>query len=152
MPAGYTDAFARRLDKDCAVEVVEAREGLMLRAGLVIIARAGIHLTIEKAPQGGWRANLDVRPIGTLHRPSVDVLFTSAAKEFGAGTLGVVLTGMGSDGLEGSRAVHAAGGRLLTETEESCVVYGMPRVVFEANLAVAEAPIAGMASLVMSSL
>ncbi len=151
MPAGYTEAFARRLDKESAVDVMEAQEGHVFRPGQVVIARAGIHLSIEKDPSG-WRASLDVHPVGTLHRPSVDVLFASAAREFGAGALGVVLTGMGNDGLAGSEAIHAAGGRLLTETEESCVVYGMPRCVFQAGLATAEAPVSSMVALIMSNL
>jgi two-component system, chemotaxis family, protein-glutamate methylesterase/glutaminase len=151
MPTGYTEAFARRLDKDSVVEVVEAREGLIFRPGQVVIARAGSHLSIEKDPSG-WRAVVDIHPLGTLHRPSVDVLFASAAKEFGPSALGVVLTGMGNDGLAGSEAIYAAGGRLLTETEESCVVYGMPRCVFQANLAIAEAPVAAMVGLIMNSL
>lgn len=147
MPPGYTEAFARRLNKESAVEVSEAREGVVYRAGQVVIARAGIHLTVERAP-GGFRALLDVAPLGGLHRPSVDVLFESAAKEFGSATLGVVLTGMGNDGLAGAQLIHAAGGRLITETEESCVVYGMPRCVFQANLAVAEGTVASMVALI----
>ena len=77
---------------------------------------------------------LSHHPTGSLHCPSVDVLFTSAAAEVGAGVLGVVLTGMGSDGLLGARAIHAAGGKIFTEAARSCVVYGMPRVVAEAGL------------------
>ena len=151
MPPGYTDAFARRINDDSALEVTEAREGLTLRAGLVVVARAGLHLTIV-ADGIDWRCKLDVVPLDTQHRPAVDVLFESGAETVGAGVLGVVLTGMGNDGLRGSQAIRAAGGRVLTEAESSCVVYGMPRSVFEAGLANAEAPIEGMASLILDYL
>jgi two-component system chemotaxis response regulator CheB len=128
-----------------------ARDGVLYRAGQVVIARAGIHLAVERTP-GGFRGLLDVAPLGGLHRPSVDTLFASAAKEFGSSTLGVVLTGMGNDGLAGAQLIHAAGGRLITETEESCVVYGMPRCVFQANLAIAEGSVASMVDLIQRHL
>lgn len=147
MPPGYTEAFARRLDKESDIDVIEAQDGLALRAGQVVIARAGIHLTVQRSGTG-WRCNLDIKPLGTLHRPSVDVLFVSAAREVGSGTLGVLLTGMGNDGLEGSHEIHKVGGRLLTEAESSCVVYGMPRCVFQAGLATAQGPIDSMAALI----
>jgi two-component system chemotaxis response regulator CheB len=95
---------------------------------------------------------LDVQPMATAHRPSVDVMFTSGAAQAGRGALGVVLTGMGNDGLAGCRAIREAGGRVLTEAESSCVVYGMPRVVFEAGLSIAAAPIETMASLIVQHL
>jgi two-component system chemotaxis response regulator CheB len=151
MPDGYTEPFARRLDQDSAVNVIEARDDLELRGGQVVIARAGIHLLLRRG-EHGWRAKLDLDPRDTPHRPAVDVLFQSAAKNAGAGTLGVVLTGMGSDGREGARAIRAVGGRVLTETESSCVVYGMPRSVFEAGLSDEAAPIGEMAALIMKHL
>jgi len=80
------------------------------------------------------RTRLDVSPLDTPHRPSVDVLFQSAANVFGARVLGVVMTGMGSDGREGAAWIKAKGGTVFTEAEDSCVVYGMPRSVVEAGL------------------
>jgi two-component system chemotaxis response regulator CheB len=151
MPAGYTDAFANRLDKECALDVVEASDGLLLRPGLVMIARAGIHMKL-RAENGGVCASLDVHPMEALHRPSVDCLFTSAAAVFGAATLGVVLTGMGSDGAEGARAIHAAGGRVLVEAASTCVVYGMPRAVAEQGLADEELPLPDVAAGVIARL
>ena len=147
MPLDYTEALARRLDKDSAISVVEAREDLEVKRGQVVLARAGMHLRL-RVEGAMWRASLGLEPSTTPHRPAVDVLFASAAEVAGAGALGVVLTGMGSDGLEGARAIRAAGGRLLTETESSCVVYGMPRCVFEAGLSEATASIAGMPALI----
>jgi two-component system chemotaxis response regulator CheB len=151
MPEGYTEPFARRIDSDCALEVVEARDGLALEPGRAIIARAGIHLMF-KSNAGGWACKLDVLPLGTAHRPAVDVMFRSGAAEAGSGVLGVVLTGMGNDGLAGSTAIRDAGGRVITEAESSCVVYGMPRSVFDAGLSNAVAPIESMAALILQHL
>ncbi|MHB8872904.1 MAG: chemotaxis-specific protein-glutamate methyltransferase CheB [Myxococcaceae bacterium] len=143
IPQGYTAALAKRLDDTSALEVVEAAEGGVLQAGRVVIARAGHHLKLAR--EGGLlRCRLDLLPLESQHRPSVDVLFESAAQVVGAATLGVVLTGMGGDGLLGARAIHAVGGSILTEAASSCVVYGMPRVVVEAGLSAGEAPIERM--------
>jgi two-component system chemotaxis response regulator CheB len=148
MPPGYTQALARRLDQASALSVVEASDGLELAPGMAVIARAGMHLRLERR---GDRliARLDLQPLAALHRPSVNVLFESAAAALGAGVLGVVLTGMGDDGLNGARMIHKAGGRVLAEAESSCVVYGMPRCIAEAGLADAEAPLEAMAAEIM---
>ena len=151
LPPGYTEAFAKRLDEDCALPVMEARQDLVLEGGMVVIARAGIHLRIC-ARGDGWMAALDAAPADALHRPSVDVLFQSAADHVGAGTLGVVLTGMGDDGLRGSRSICAKGGRVVTEAESTAIVYGMPRCVFEDGISSAQAPIGGMAGLILTQL
>jgi two-component system chemotaxis response regulator CheB len=151
MPEGYTDPYARRLDADGRLEVIEAREGLALAPGRAIIARAGMHLTFRDSTEG-WVCALEMAPFDMPHRPAVDVLFHSGAALAGAGVLGVVLTGMGSDGLAGSRAIRDAGGRVLTEAESSCVVYGMPRCVAEAGLSNANATIDAMTDLVLENL
>jgi len=151
MPVGYTEAFAQRLDTLCDLSVIEARDGLPLRAGQAVIARAGHHLAfVAEGPT--WVCKLDIEPLGEPHRPSVDVLFASAARLAGPGALAVVLTGMGHDGRTGAAAIKKAGGRVITESESSCVVYGMPRAVAEAGLSDAQAPIEGMASLIQESL
>lgn len=146
MPPGYTEAFAQRLDGESALHVVEAAEGMVPKPGTALIARAGMHLTFEREA-----AHLDVRPIHELHRPSVDVLFKSAAAAYGDGVLAMVLTGMGSDGLAGAQAVRDAGGRVLVESAESCVVYGMPRSVSEAGLADAQLPLESMAAYLVAN-
>lgn len=146
IPAGYTEALARRLDKQSALEVLEAAEGVELKPGRAVLARAGMHLSLSRRDGSAW-AKLSREPAGTPHHPSVDVLFQSAVAGWGKDVVGVVLTGMGDDGLAGARAIHAAGGRVLTESPESCVVYGMPRVVMEAGLSHASAPLEGMAAL-----
>lgn len=134
MPIGYTAMFAERLNAISALEVVEARDGELLRPGVAFLAPAGRHLTMERQADGSVRTHLDLRPYETQHRPAVDVLFRSAAEVFGPRVLGVVMTGMGSDGLLGAGYIKARGGRILTESESSCIVYGMPRVVDEATL------------------
>jgi two-component system chemotaxis response regulator CheB len=146
IPAGYTEALARRLDLNSELEVVEAAQGVELRPGRAVLARAGMHLRVAR-DGGQGLAWLDRVPLQTAHHPSVDVLFQSAAAGWGPGVVGVVLTGMGDDGLEGARAIRAAGGCVLTESAESCVVYGMPRVVVEAGLSDESAPLEEMAAL-----
>lgn len=151
IPAGYTEALAARLDAACAISVREAREGLELLPGRAIIARGGSHLKVS--PTGApARVELDHVKGTAQHAPSVDLLFESAVARFGAATLGVVLTGMGDDGLRGSSVIHRAGGVVLTESDLSCVVYGMPRCVKEAGYSSAEAPIEAMAAEILRRL
>jgi two-component system chemotaxis response regulator CheB len=151
IPEGFSQSLAESLDRVSELTVSEAVDGMLLKPGLAVLARAGQHLTFEKAADG-YHARLSLEPHGTLHRPSLDVLFTSAAKVCTGRVLGLVLTGMGNDGLEGARAVHARGGTLLTQTEASSVVYGMPRVVWEDGLATAEADIEAMPALLLRHL
>jgi two-component system chemotaxis response regulator CheB len=154
IPEGYTHSLARRLDQNCPLSVVEAEEGMALEPGMVALAPGGSHLTVQQ-----WAGRLVARVAssrgprgerlddGSVYVPSVSRLFDSAA-ELGPRAMAVVLTGMGDDGLEGARKVRAAGGTILTEAESSCVVYGMPRCVWEAGLATANAPLEGMADLI----
>lgn len=148
MPIGYTAMYAERLNEISPLEVVEARHGDLLRPGVVLLAPAGRHLTLVRQADGSVRAHLDVRPIDTQHRPSVDVLFRSAAETYGGRVLGVVMTGMGNDGVLGAAHVKAQGGRIITEAESSCVVYGMPRAVVEAALSDVSAPLDEMADVI----
>jgi two-component system chemotaxis response regulator CheB len=144
IPVGYTEALAHRLDKASQLEVVEARDGMELRAGVAVLARGGIHLRVER--DGTMlRARLVAVPLHPF-TPSVDELFTSGAAAVGAGALGIVLTGMGNDGLAGARAISAAGGALLTESPSTCVVYGMPRCVDDARLGAISVSIDAMAA------
>jgi two-component system chemotaxis response regulator CheB len=133
MPMGYTELYARKLNELCALDVIEAGEGDEIVAGRVFLAPAGRHLSFRRTGDH-VRAHLDLRPLDTPHRPAVDVLFQSAAELYGDRTLGVVMTGMGADGRDGAAWIKAKGGRVLTESEDSCVVYGMPRSVVEAGL------------------
>jgi two-component system chemotaxis response regulator CheB len=143
IPAGYTEELAKRLDHNSAIDVVEAADGVELRPGLAVLARGGMHLKISTA-RSGLFVKVAFDPLSEPHAPSVNVLFETAAARVGPGVLGVVLTGMGDDGLRGAQAIHAAGGRVLTEAEASCVVYGMPSAVKQAGLSHAEARLEAM--------
>ncbi len=132
IPEGYTESLAARLDKISPLSVVEARDGLDLHRGMVILARGGSHLRIHRHGTV-LRAEVARHPASSF-MPSVDELFTSGTRAVGAGALGVVLTGMGDDGLIGARAIAEAGGSLITEAASTCVVYGMPRAVQQAGL------------------
>jgi len=134
MPVGYTELYAQKLNELSALTVVEAKDGTEVKCGSVLLAPAGRHLTLRRDSVGSVRTHLDIRPLDTPHRPSVDELFKSAVDVYAGRVLGVVMTGMGSDGREGAAWIKAKGGAVLTEAEDSCVVYGMPRSVVEAGL------------------
>ncbi len=151
MPVGYTAMYASRLDTLSSLQVKEVEEGDRLRPGVVMLARAGHHMKLKRQ-EGVVVAHLDSRPVDAPHRPSVDVLFQSAAEVFGDRVLAVVMTGMGSDGREGAAWVKAKGGRVLTEAEESCVIYGMPRSVVEAGLSDQAVPLDDLAKTIVELL
>jgi two-component system chemotaxis response regulator CheB len=131
MPAGFTASLAGRLNAASALTVTEARGGETLSPTTALLAPGGAHLRIA----GDRQARLsDEDPVGGL-RPRADFTIADAAGIYGSRTVLVVLTGMGRDGLDGARAVKAAGGRVLVEAESTCTVYGMPRAVAEAGLA-----------------
>jgi two-component system chemotaxis response regulator CheB len=102
MPVGYTEMYAQKLNEISQLKISEAREGDAVKAGAVLLAPAGRHLTLKRLADGAIVTHLDARPFDSAHRPSVDVLFQSAAALFGSRTLGVVMTGMGSDGKQGA--------------------------------------------------
>jgi two-component system, chemotaxis family, protein-glutamate methylesterase/glutaminase len=149
MPIGYTEAYAKRLDELSALRVIEARDGEEFRPGVVLVAPAGRHLKLQREADGRVIARLDVRPLDTPHRPSVDVLFQSAAETYGERVLGVVMSGMGADGRDGAAWIKARGGAMLTEAEETCVVYGMPRAIVEAGLSDEEVPLDRLTSAII---
>ena len=148
MPIGYTEMYAQKLNEMSRLHVVEATEGQPVEAGMVFLAPAGRHLSFVRQ-DGQIRTHLDIRPLDTPHRPSVDALFQSAAEIYQDRVLGVVMTGMGSDGREGAAWIKARGGCILTESEETCIVYGMPRSVVEAGLSDAVVPLDRMAHAIM---
>lgn len=152
MPVGYTALFAAKLDELSEIEVCEAKDGQILRPGLAILGQAGRHLTLARNGGEEIYTRLSNRPNDKPHSPSVDVLFRSAAEVFKSKTLAIVMTGMGNDGKEGAAWVKAEGGMVLTESEESCVIYGMPRSVDEAGLSDGSVPLSGMAEAIMKHL
>jgi two-component system chemotaxis response regulator CheB len=149
MPVGYTALFAEKLNEISELEVAEAREGDLLRPGLALLAPAGRHVLIRRRPNGQLVVQLTLQPLEKLHRPSVDVLFQSAAEVLQDRVLGIVMTGMGDDGREGSGWIKAQGGTVLTEAESSCIIYGMPRSVVEAGLSDAAVPLGNMAQAII---
>ena len=148
MPVGYTEMYAQRLNEISALEVVEAKDGETIRAGTMFLAPAGRHLSFRQNGDGSVRVHLDLRPADTPHRPAVDVLFRSAADVYGSQVLGVVMTGMGNDGVVGAAHIKAKGGHIITEDESSCIVYGMPRAVVEACISDRVATLAEMADTI----
>jgi two-component system chemotaxis response regulator CheB len=126
MPEKFTAAFAERLNKLCQLEVKEARHGDRVLPGRALIAPGGRHMLLRR---DGANYHVDVidGPLVNRHRPSVDVLFRSVAKQAGANALGIIMTGMGDDGAAGLLEMRKAGARTVAQDEESCVVYGMPK-------------------------
>jgi two-component system chemotaxis response regulator CheB len=149
MPVGYTEMYAAKLNEQSQLEVREAKEGDEVKAGRVFLAAAGRHLTLKRDASGKVVTRLDAKPFDMLHRPSVDVLFKSAAEVYGNRILGVVMTGMGSDGKQGAAWIKSQGGLIFTEAESSCVVYGMPSVVVEAGLSDKSIALDDMARAIM---
>jgi len=134
MPPGFTGPFARRLNNLCRISVREATQGDSVSAGCVYIAPAGRQMTILRATSASPRIELSDFPENALHKPSVDVMMCSVAGIFRDRCMGIIMTGMGADGLEGMRAIANAGGLTVGQDEHSCTVYGMPRCCAEAGI------------------
>ena len=134
MPEGFTAPFARRLNSLSAISVREATHREPLQPGVAYIAPAGRHMTVERHTNSHSLICLDPEPANSLHVPSVNVMMQSVAREFKSLAMGVILTGMGSDGAEGMKAIFRVGGLTLGEDEADCTVYGMPRVCAEAGV------------------
>ncbi len=130
MPPGFTGPLARRLDPRSELEVREAQDGDTLRAGSVLVVPGGCSAWIVRDSRG-FRLRVDEAGEQSLYRPSVDELLASAADVVGARAMGVVLTGMGRDGADGLRRLRNSGGRTIAESEETAVIYGMPRAAAE---------------------
>jgi two-component system chemotaxis response regulator CheB len=130
MPANFTKAFATRLNGLCDVEVKEATDGDPVLRGHVLIAPGGRHMMLQRQ---GARYYVSVKdgPLVSRHRPSVDVLFRSAARNAGANAVGIIMTGMGDDGARGLLEMREAGGRTLAQDEATSIVFGMPKEAIE---------------------
>lgn len=147
----FTGVLGRRLNEAAALPVVEAEDGGTALPGRLYLAPGGRHLVVERGSPCAYRTRLTDGPPRHGVRPSVDELFLSLATVFGPRAIGVVLTGMGRDGVEGSRAIRAKGGTILAESESSCIVYGMPRALAEAGLANRVASIGEMAEVIRTT-
>jgi len=134
MPSGFTNPFAHRLNNLCAASVCEASNGEDVRAGVIYIAPGGCHMTVERQKSSRITICLSDKPETQLHVPSVDIMMQSVASAFHSLAMGVIMTGMGSDGAHGMEAIHRAGGFTLGQDESSCAVYGMPRVCAEMGI------------------
>jgi two-component system chemotaxis response regulator CheB len=151
IPANFSRAMAERLDDLCAFEVREAADGDELRSGLCLVAPGDFHLTLVRSGQR-CRARLTQSPPVHHVRPSVDVLFRSAADLDGAEVVAVLLTGMGSDGARGMQRLRAAGARTLAEHQDSCVVYGMPQAAIELKAVDQVVPLEQMPQAILKAL
>lgn len=132
MPPGFTEALAERLDRYCPLPVRHARTGDIIQCGRVLVAPSGWQFHFDRRPKA-VTVLLDKRPRDTTHMPSVDVTMESAAQVYGERALGVLLTGMGSDGAQGMVAMRKCGGRTIAEAESSAIIWGMPRAAIEAG-------------------
>ncbi|MGB2113514.1 MAG: chemotaxis protein CheB, partial [Marinobacter adhaerens] len=133
MPASFTPAFAERLNKLCRIEVRQAEDGDVLRPGLALLAPGGKQMMVENR---GGQPRIRILPGDERlnYKPCVDVTFGSLARSFPGKTLGVILTGMGSDGKEGCRMMKQSGSDIWSQDEKSSVIYGMPMAVAKAGL------------------
>jgi len=137
MPPLFTRSLADRMDEACTISVVHAAEGSMpLVPGTAYVALGGKHAVVRRV---GARLTVEVtaEPTSALYKPSVDVLFASAATAVGQRVLGIVLTGMGCDGMLGAQRLHSQGALILAQAAETCAVYGMPKAVYDAGLTAA---------------
>lgn len=151
MPAGFTNSFAQRLNGLCRIVVTEAVHGERILPGHAYIAPGGFHLSLTRSG-ANYVARVDQEPPVNRHRPSVDVLFDSAAKHAGKNSIGVILTGMGRDGAEGLLRMRQAGAHTLAQDEASCVVFGMPREAIAIGAVSEVAPLQEMSQRVMTHL
>ena len=145
MPEKFTNAFARRLNGLCAIEVKEAEDGDVLLAGRALIAPGNQHMVLQRAGSR-YTVNIVDGPHVSRHRPSVDVLFRSASQVAGRNAMGVILTGMGDDGARGLLEMRQAGSHTLAQDEESCIVFGMPKEAIQRGAAVKVVPLSRVAT------
>ncbi len=134
MPAGFTGPFADRLNRICKLNVVEAAHDGKIEASTVYIAPAGQHMTVVRRSRSQVLIQLSTHPSGLPHMPSVDVMMCSVAEVFHEAAMGIIMTGMGADGVQGMTAIERAGGLTVGQDERTCSVYGMPRSCAEAGV------------------
>ncbi len=147
MPAGFTRTYAERLDRLCEVEVKEAEDGDAVRQGRVLLAPGGHQMRVVKK-EAGYFVSVKEEPKVSGHCPSVDVLFESVAKTAGAESIGVILTGMGGDGSKGMKEMKNRGAVTIGQDEDTCVVYGMPKVAYDIGAVTYQMPLGDIADKV----
>lgn len=151
MPPVFTRMYAERLNMNCSVEVLEAKDGDEVKAGRVLIAPGDIHIELVKRGNGYYVRYADLDKVNG-HRPSVDVLFDSVARTAGSRAVGVILTGMGNDGAKGLLAMKQKGASTIGQNEESCIVYGMPRVAYDLGAVDHQLPLKDITGRIMKLL
>ena len=147
MPPGFTEEFAKSLDRICPLDVKEASDGDVVRQGRILIAPGDKHIVVERRPLGVV-ARLSEAPPENGHRPSADVLFESVARVYGNRAMGVIMTGMGRDGARELGSIYKEGGLTLGQDEASSIVYGMPKVAFELGHVTQQVGLGEMASTI----
>ncbi len=152
MPATFTNAFASRLDSLCKISVKEASDGDVLMPGCAYLAPGGRQMILMGTEQNAKIKIINDNSEKITFRPSVDVSFGSASKVFGGHVLGIILTGMGADGREGSRMLKASGATIWAQDEQSCVVYGMPQAVTAAGISQLSLPLDVIASSIIKEI
>lgn len=148
MPRGFTATLAERLDSMCGIHVKEAEDREKIEPGLALIAPSGLHM---KARKGSRSIRLDGEPMNLIHKPSVDVLFQSLGEVYGERSMGVILTGMGSDGARGMGTIKEKGGITLAQDEETSVIFGMPKVAIKSGVVDKVVPLTEMAEEIMEN-
>ena len=145
MPEGFTKSYAQRLDRNCQIRVKEAEDGDRILPGHALLAAGNFHMEVLRSG-ATYSVRVFSAPPVSRHRPSVDVLFNSCARYLGTNAVGVILTGMGSDGADGLLAMREAGAHTIAQDEATCVVFGMPKEAINRNAASQILPLGSIAS------
>lgn len=150
MPKAFTGPFAERMNDLCSLNVREASDGDVVSAGEVYIAPGGVHMKVVKRKAIEINIEITKYPEELLYKPSADVMMQSVADVYPSRSIGVIMTGMGADGMKGMTSIKEKNGRTIAQDEKSCIVYGMPRAVVEANMADKIVPLSQIAGEIMN--
>ena len=149
MPPGFTRPLAERMDKNSNIRVKEAEMGDEVASGVALVAPGGYHLFLERTKSHKVVVRIDAEPAHLIHIPSIDLTFTDVAEIYRSRSLGVILTGMGKDGVEGLQKIKNYGGGSIAEDESTCVVFGMPEVAIQRGIIDKIAPVYEIAEIIM---
>lgn len=149
MPPVFTNSFAKRVDTISRMSIIEAQDNDLLKRGVALIAPGGMHMILNKGPRGYYVTIKDGPPVNR-HKPSVDVLFRSAANTLGSNAVGIILTGMGDDGARGLKEMRSAGAFTIAQDEDSCVVFGMPKIAIEMDAVEKVLPLGSIAQFALN--
>lgn len=150
MPKAFTGAFAERLDGLCRLNVKEAEEGETIASGRVYVTPGGTQTRVKKRGITDFYVDIRDEPYNSIYKPCVDITISSIAEAYPGRSMGVILTGMGHDGLEGMRHIKERGGKTIAQSEETCTVYGMPKAIVDAGLADKVVPIENIAGEIVN--